>query len=306
MRLDNENSFFDRIKSLPIEEKIQKEIFETGIMINNKEEFLKRAEIASKAIGVENIERLIGYLTNPMEKASDFKTRFIGMGEYISVIQDSIFEILYYFKNDSIPYLKEMILRSYIPIKIRAMNIICKLASCSIEREDTISFINDNIDDLRYEVIIPSLYFITRIKQSEIILGILDRFFNLYHEEYEEYSDGLYILENIYRYDKKAIGPYIEILKDYALNLTFRDRPNLEGILIKNILGDENDDVNFCFYESIGEINNIRAALFYARIINFDKDIFEKLKKWYTIIKDPTIKNKIEAAIRKYSAHEGA
>jgi|GEM_PF-4150620 len=305
MGLERSRSFAERIKSLTLEEKIQKEIFEVGLLISNEYEFMERASLAAKIIRKENMPNLINYLANPMEKASDFRSRFVEDREYISVIHDSIFEILYNFEADSIPYLKEMILDSNIIISIKAIKTLCRFAQASIDKDDIIAFISENIDDLRYEVIIPTFYFLTFIKDSPAILDIFDRYFWLYNDDCEEYADALYVLENIYKYDKSAIDPYVHFLKEYALNKNFRDRPNLEGIVTRNIFGDDTDEINFCFNESVGEMNNIRAALFYSKIVPDDKEIHKSLTRWYNSNIDLTLKNKIEVYLRKFSSING-
>ncbi len=306
MGLENGNSFKERIKSLSLEEKIQKEIFDTGASISSKDGFKKRASISSNVIKKENIPNLINYLINPMEKVSDFKSRFNEINEYVSVVEDTIFEIMYNFRETSVPYLKDLVLKSSMPIRVKAMNILCRLAEASIEKDRIVKFIDENIDDLRYEVIIPSVYFITFIKNSPEILSIFERFFYLYNDDYEEYADGLYILENIYRYDRNAITPYIPFLKEYALYKNFRNRPNLDSVFIRNLIGDDRDDMNFCFNNSSGEIGNIKSALFYSKIIPDDDEIYNKLSKWYYSVKDNDLRNKIEVALRKYSSIKGA
>ncbi|MCL2323148.1 MAG: hypothetical protein FWC47_13735 [Oscillospiraceae bacterium] len=302
MGLENRNSIMHRIKSLSLEERIQNEIFRTGFLVNNKDKFKERASISTNIIDKENIPNLISYLFNPMEKVSDFKSRFTGDEEYISVIEDSIFEILYNFKEMSVPYLKDMVLNSNLKIKVKAMNILTRIAKDSKEKESIVSFINENIDDLRYEVIIPTLYFISFIKDSKEVLDIYNRFFTFYDEDYGEYADALYVLENMYLYDKNAITPFLPTLKEYALNKNFRKRPTLNGIFVRNMIGDDNDEINFCFYESLDEVNNIRAALFYTKIVPNDDDIYNRLSYWYNQIQDKDLKNKIECALRKYSA----
>ena len=305
MGLEKGRSFAERIKNLTLEEKIQKEIFETGLFINSNCEFMERASIAAKVITKENMPNLIKYLANPMERASYFRSRFVEDREYNSVIHDAVFEILYNFKADSIPYLKEMILDSDVAMSIKAMKTLCRFAQASIEKDDIIIFIDENIDDLRYEVIIPTFYFLTFIKNSSTVLDIFDRYFCLYNDDSEEYADALYVLENIYKYDEFAIDPYIHYLKEYALNKNFRDRPNLEGIVIRNIFGDDTDEINFCFNESVGEMNNIRAALFYSKIVPNDEEIHKSLTRWYNSNIDLTLKNKIEVYLRKFSSVKG-
>lgn len=302
MGLGNNRSFAERIKSLSLEEKIQKEIFETGLLIDNQSEFEKRASFALEVIRKDNIPNLIDYLVNPMKKASYFKSKFSDDKKYISVIHDSVFEILYNYREDAISYLKDLAFDSSIAISIRAMKTLCRLAQGSIDKSNIVMFIDENIDDLRYEVIISSFYFMALIKDSDTIFNIFDRFFHLYHDDCEEYTDALYVLESIYKYDKLSIDPYMHFIKDYALNRNFRNRPDLEGIVLGNIFGEDTDEMNFLFSKSAGEVNNIRAALLYSKIVPDDEEIYKSLCKWYDSISDLNLKNKIEVAMRKFSS----
>ncbi len=161
----------------------------------DRHQFQKAARDVASGLAFERAEKLTKYFhdTPPEPDSLKEKTAKYGLlGVWMNICQNSIFEILYHYKEKAIPTLYAIGFGPYDWTQYKAIDVLCRLAHEGIQTNEIITEIGKNIDDFRYEAVFPSIESLAGIPNREDIPKIILQVF----DEYSTYDpmDGLGIL----------------------------------------------------------------------------------------------------------------
>lgn len=135
---------------------LEKFLIEVAKEFEDKDKFKSAAKKVASELEFEKAKELPRYFhDNPPEPESlKSKTAKYGLfGVWMSICQDSVFEILYNYKEKAIPTLYSIGFGVYDWTQYKAINILCRLADEGIQTDEIVKDIGDEINQFRYEAI---------------------------------------------------------------------------------------------------------------------------------------------------------
>ena len=267
--------------------------------IDEPETFQHRAAAIADQVGPSALEILPGYFHNPPRKPAHLSGQFEGLGEWLYICQQAIFEIIYHLGVASLDLVKDVAFGEYDWTQEVALRTLCRFAQDSIESEALIDEICDHLDDFRYEVLMPAVDYLCeagvptpRLKQSlESLIA-----------EFEEDGDPVNVLRVLESYAlvyPEAAQAYGDFLRGLVRGEGLEDRdPILDGALI-SINADGEEEAT---WGSSGpppeDVYSIRAAMVLHHIGMQRDEAEAHLKRWQASHPDANVRAQIGAYLQ--------
>ncbi|HLP93059.1 MAG TPA: hypothetical protein VK168_03440 [Saprospiraceae bacterium] len=280
-----------------IDLELQDYLIDVAKEFENEEQFKMAAKNVALKLEFERAKSLIKYFhNNPTEpKSLKNKTSKYGLlGVWMNICQNSIFEILYNYKEKAIPTLYSIGFGEYDWTQYKAIDVLCRFASEGIKTNEIVTDIGNEINNFRYEAVFPSIESLSTISNNpkipQIILNIFDEYSN------DDPIDGLHILRILLKNYPEAVKGKLEFIKSIARGGGVENRsPMLDGAVL-SIDKDGNESYSIRGEEIEGnfeELHRINAAALFYRLDSTDKEINELIEYWAKSAKKESHRNMI-------------
>lgn len=247
-------------------------------------EFKSAAKRVAYQLEFEKAIELLRYFhDNPPEPESlKSKTAKYGMfGVWMSICQDSVFEILYNYKEKAIPTLYSIGFGDYDWTQYKAIDILCRFAGEGIQTNEIVKDIGDKINHFRYEAVFPSIESLSLISDNpeipKIILNLFEKYSN------DDLIDGLHILRILLKNYPDNVKSKLAFIKSIALGKGIENRsPLLDGAVL-SIDKDRNESYSIRgerIEENFEESHRINAATLFYQLDSSDIEINELINHW--------------------------
>lgn len=264
--VENEEEFHnvDNLNPEELKSLITREILKVVDKSQNFETMEIYAKEAAKAIGIENILPLTEYLYGGISKPTALKGRYDGIGAWPNAVKNAVLTILYSFNEYSVDELLK-ISNDKSPSSIKAVNLLCKMASKGIEESKIIDSIIYIMESFNEENIIATLGFLSQVKNNEKVLKTLKIYFKkyIYDNNIEcAYDVILSIINNVGNFTREQLIFLKAVaLSDEIIDLTL-------------ILKDETGEIDL---SCVSEDLRLKSALSFYSLYDKDEEINDKL-----------------------------
>lgn len=274
-----------------------------GLLIEVAQEFEDRKKFKEAAFEVRNklefgrARELTRYFhENPPEPETlKSKTKKYGLlGVWMIICQDAIFEILFNYKEQAIPTLYSIGFGEYDWTQYKAIDVLCRLANEGIETEAIINNIGKEIQNFRYEAVMPSIESLSHVLDNKEVSKIILEIFDEYSKA--DPIDGLYILRLLALNYPNEVKNKLAYIKAIAKGAGIENRsPLLDGaVLSVDTEGNETYSINGKEVEgSFEEIHKINAAVLYFYLNSEDDEINQLIDFWEYHAKEDTHRSMI-------------
>lgn len=280
-----------------IDLELQDYLIEVAKEFENEGQFKMAAKNVALKLEFERAKNLVKYFhNNPTEPESlKNKTSKYGLlGVWMNICQNSIFEILYNYKEKAIPTLYSIGFGEYDWTQYKAIDVLCRFASEGIKTNEIVTDIGNEINSFRYEAVFPSIESLSRISNNpkipKIILNIFDEYSN------DDPINGLHILTILLKNYPAAVKSKLEFIKSIARGEGIENRsPVLDGAVL-SIDKDGNESYTIKGEEIEGnfeESHRINAIALFYQLDTTDKEINELIEYWAKNAKDESHRNMI-------------
>ena len=158
--------------------------------IHESDEFRSRASAAVNELGpgaIETLSTLFHSEHSPPEQLAD---RFRGLGAWVAARQFAIFEMFYYFRDAALPVLRRVAFGEYDWIQGNAIEVLCRLASEGVDRDQIIADVRREFPNIRYEAQLYSIGpLLKQAKDNPALAAVLNEFEDI--EEYQQTVEEL-------------------------------------------------------------------------------------------------------------------
>lgn len=260
---------------------LEKCLIEVAIEFEDENKFRDAAKRIATQLEFEKAKELTRYFhKNPPEPENlKSKTAKYGLfGVWMDICQNSIFEILYNYKEKAIPTLYSIGFGVYDWTQYKAIDILCRFAEEGVQTDKIVNDISAEIKAFRYEAVFPSIESLSKIpnnpKISKIILDI-----------FEEYSsddpiDGLHILQILIQNYPESVKNKLEFIKSIAMSKDIENRsPLLDGAVL-SIDQEGMETYSIEGEDSFEEIHRINATTLLYNLDSDNKEINELIEYW--------------------------
>jgi hypothetical protein len=152
--------------------------------IVSDEAFQEEAQKVAAELGEKSIEIFPSFFHNPPKMPVELNEYYGGLGHWLSVCQFCSFEILYNFREKSLPVIRKTAFGEYDWIQGNAIEILCRFAAENIEREKIILDLKHKMPEMRIEALEYAVQpLLKQAKNSLAIQRVLDE---LDIEEFQE------------------------------------------------------------------------------------------------------------------------
>lgn len=284
--LDEERKYSEKFISSnnEIEELIIKEILMVVKNNGNFNELKAGAEIAAYNIGDKYIDLLPDYLSGKIRKPYELVDEYEEAGAWQMVVENSVLMIIFSYKEKGVGVLSKIAYGNTC-LKLKAINLLVRLATEGVETDKIIDEIMNNIVDFNDEDKLTIFGFASRIKNNNKIIALIQHFYRefLKDEDVENaYQSLIYLIETAQR---AAIG-HMNFLRFIAL-----DSKKIDLTKVIDVKEGEKDSFTI---ENINELTKIKAALTFYSINKGDGKINKKLIYWSENYNDLEVRNEIE------------
>lgn len=276
-----EKSNFKRVSLT--EEELDALIIEQILMVisnhNNLEDIEKISAKAASNIGKEYIEVLSTYMKGKISRPVSMKDRYDGLGQWSTAVENAVLAILYSFKQYGVDELLKLTI-SYKDTKFKAINLLCKLANESIERDKIIDSIIFIMRDVKEDEVLKILRYISQIRNN----GKVERLIKLYYKKYileNKIQEAYEITLDLLNSRGRLIDEELVFIKSIAL---------VEGKIDRELIVDGGD--GSLDLSNISEEIRIEASIAFHSIKEDDKEINNRLR----YLRD----NSLNMELRKY------
>ncbi len=275
-----ENLLIEVAKEFEDENKFQKAAYDVA----NKLEFNRAKELTKY------------FHKNPPEPETlhSATQKYGFFGVWMNICQNAILEILFNYKEQAIPTLYSIGFGEYDWTQYKAIDVLCRLAKEGIETEDTIKKIGDEIQDFRYEAVMPSLESLSSIPNNKEVSKIILKIFDEYSKG--DPIEGLYILRLLTLNYPNEVKNKLSFIKAIAQGKGIENRsPLLDGAVLS--VDEEKKETYSLDGEEIQgnfeEIHKIRAAGLYFFLDDEDNEINQLIDFWEHHAKEESHRNMI-------------
>lgn len=278
----NDESFCEVHKE--IEEVIKREILNVAIYHDKFEELKARAKIAANNIGEENIHLLPGYLMGKIYKPNELKGKYESFGQWTMVVENSVLMIIFSFREKGVAVLTK-IAYGNTSIKLKAINLLLKLAKDCICTDEIIDDIIKNINMFTDDEKIDIFTFASQIKENKKVIALIQHFYKefLKDEDVERAYETVIHLMNV---AQSHTAGHLNFLKVIAM-----DNKKID---LKKVMPIKDGEKEFIDIDNLDEFIKIRATLTFYNINREDVEINNKLIYLSKHHEDDKVKNEIK------------
>ncbi len=264
---------------------IARELSRVAASFGEPDEFQRRAVEAATRLGPQCMDRLPDYFHRSPQKPVEASEMFTGLGDWMVACQFAFFEILYQFREQSLPLLRRVAFGPYDWTQANAVEILSRLAMEGIEPERIGQEIAADLPNWRSEAVACAVDSLTTFARESVAVG--DALHRLVIEWAEEDPiEALVLLEPLVR-NAPALARTHEVLlreicDEFGLG---RRHPLLDGhvVSVERIAGETRiPPVVGPECPSIVDLHAIRAAVLLLRLNPADADLSERLDEWAT------------------------
>lgn len=267
---------------------IIREILNIVDLYDNFNEVRFSAREAAIKIGRNNLNEIPKFLSKKIDRETKYITRY-SEEEWNVVVENTILMIIYSYRDDAVSILEE-ISESYSRLKLKAINLLCKLASEKVKTEEIVNWIMNKLVDFTDDEKIIVLGFMSQIKSNNNVIGLIQYFYKDFIKNGEiEYA--IKTLSHLINVAEKYTSGHLKFLKNIAMNK--------KTIKLSEIMVVEENDPEFIEINNIDENLSIRAAIMYYKLDENDKDINGKLQYLSEYSLDENLRKTIKEIIEK-------
>jgi len=284
-RISSKKENVTQNKSLERDLELENLLIEVAQEFEDENRFNNAAQNVAAKLEINKAKKLIRYFHNnpPEPDALKSKIEKYGFfGVWMNICQDSIFEILYNYKEQAIPTLYSVGFGVYDWTQYKAIDVLCRLANEGIQTNEIIKDIGDEILNFRYEAVYPSIESLSNVRNNEEVPRIILKVFDEYSKD--DPIDGLHILQTLaVNYPKKAKSE-LAFIKSIAKGEGIENRsPLLDGAIL-SIDEEGNESYHSINGEEIQddfeEVHRIDATILHYSLDSNDKEINNLIDFW--------------------------
>jgi len=156
-------------------------------------EFCTRARAAADDLGPDAIMTLATLFHSEHNPPDDLADQFPGLGDWIAARQFAIFEMFYCFRDAALPVLRHVACGEYDWTQGNAIEVLCRLASEGVERDQIIAEVRRELPNLRYKALIYAFRPLLKQAENDLALAaVLLEFQDMdeYQQTIEELKDS--------------------------------------------------------------------------------------------------------------------
>jgi len=271
-----------------------------AVAINTPEIFRERARLVTEELDSTCIPLLPSFFHHSPHPPEEAKGQFSGLGQWMSVCQAAIFEMLYYFREAALPLLRQVAFGVYDWTQVRAIEILCRFATEGLAREQIERELAQELPQLRYETVMSARTVLARLTPVAPRLTIA--LHALIHEDMQEdVVDALNLIEALAHAYPPEAKTYVAFLRKlmYGQGLAGR-HPILDGHVIEYTP----DGVEIVHGTALpSDFHAIRAALVLLRLLPDDKTVLAEVRRWATTHPDEKVREELRQQLEQREHH---
>jgi hypothetical protein len=275
---------------------IGKHIAHVAIHINEPTQFQAEARQVAETLGPQSIPSLSAFFYTPPPMPSDIASEFTRLGAWLSACQQAIFEILYHFREASLPLLYEVAFGEYDWTQAHAIRILCRFSIEGLKHEQIAADVAAALPTWRDETIYATAPDLAKLAASAAPLQ--DALATLVHDwATSDPISGLDIIAPLVQH-APLVAKRFEVLLRAIMREKGRDMrdPLLDGHVI-SIAEDEKHITSIALsgpvYPSVTDYHAIRAALILLDLLPNDTEVLHHLLDWTTTHPDPAVRQEL-------------
>jgi hypothetical protein len=273
-----------------MESSVGEKIAWVAASITTPEIFHDRARLAAEELGPRCITYLPAFFHKPPSLPHEVKDQFHGLGEWMAICQAAIFEMLYFFREASLPLLRQVAFGVYDWTQARAIEILCKLALEGIERAQIERELAQALPQLRYETM---LRIRNVLAQLAVVAPQLKAVFHTLIDEYvyDGPAEALNLIEALVFADPPLARGYEAFLRRIMYGELLADRhPILDGAVLE-LKPDGSTIIHGTPLPD--DFHAIRAALVLLRLVPTDEAVLAALHHWAATHPDEKVRREL-------------
>ena len=212
-----------------------------------------------------------------------------GLGAWLDIRQNIIFDLLYQFGEESIPVLYPIAFGDYDWTQYKAVRVLCLLARNGIQTDKIINDIAHNLPTFRYEALMPSLEFLSMLGDHPVVISTIEQYF----DPEDDIADSLDILELVVKCNPDTAKKHINFLRSVINNDYSNRSPLLDGAVISRDT-DGNETANWLDGNAPPEmVYQIKAAYLGYTIDRTNLEFKDFIEYWSVNHSDEQIRKQL-------------
>lgn len=246
---------------------IIREILNIVDLYDNFNEVRFAAREAAIKIGRNNLGEITRFLSKKIDRETKYITRY-SEEEWNVVVENTILMIIYSYREDAIAVLEE-ISEKHSRLKLKSINLLCKLASEKVKTDEIINWVMNKFIDFNDKEKIVVLGFMSQVKGNNNVIGLTQYFYKDFVKS-GQIDYAIKTLNHLINVAEQYTDGHLKFLKSIAMN-----KKNLK---LSEIMKVEEGDPEFVNVTNINENLSIEATIMYYKLDSDDKDIKSKLQ----------------------------
>lgn len=265
---------------------IIREILNIVDLYDNFNEVRFAAREAAMKIGRNNLGEITRFLSKKIDRETKYITRY-SEEEWNIVVENTILMIIYSYREDAIVVLEE-ISEKYSRLKLKSINLLCKLASEKVKTDEIINWVMNKFIDFNDKEKIIVLGFMSQVKGNHNVIGLTQYFYKDFVKS-GQIDYAIKTLNHLINVAEQYTNGHLKFLKSIAMN-----KKNLK---LSEIMKIEEGDPEFVDITNINENLSIEATIMYYKLDSDDKDIKSKLQYLSEYSLDENLRKDIKAIL---------
>lgn len=263
--------------------------------------FRQLAKAAADELQPSSIPGLRELFHEPPPMPPDVAVQFTRYGAWMAACQCAIFEILYNFREASLPLVREVAFGVYDWTQANAIDILGRFGIDGIEREKIAGELAFALPKLRYEAVLYSINSLTRFAPyAPPLMEALDRMIVEWSED--DPIETLELLEPLSRNAPEQARKYEPVLRSI---LTDTGRGVRDPLADGQVVETEDSEGNTAVvaasgptYSSIADLHAIRATLILKGLFPEDIEIRRRLEDWASSHPDESVRAELSEELQ--------
>lgn len=265
---------------------IIREILNIVDLYDNFNEVRFAAREAAIKIGRNNLGEITRFLSKKIDRETKYITRY-SEEEWNVVVENTILMIIYSYREDAIAVLEE-ISEKHSRLKLKSINLLCKLASEKVKTDEIINWVMNKFIDFNDKEKIVVLGFMSQVKGNNNVIGLTQYFYKDFVKS-GQIDYAIKTLNHLINVAEQYTDGHLKFLKSIAMN-----KKNLK---LSEIMKVEEGDPEFVNVTNINENLSIEATIMYYKLDSDDKDIKSKLQYLSEYSLDENLRKDIKAIL---------